>query len=83
MVMSVFNALHCILFHTCKTGYFLGVNFWSRIFGVLMFAPIRSSLSLDIWSTPPRGLQLISGLFVLQALGNLMSRRQTEVQEHR
>ena len=37
-----------------------GVKFWSRDFwGVLIFAPIRSSLSLEIQSTSP-GFELRS-----------------------
>ena len=45
-------------------GIFGGVKFWSRdflgfclkpkgFFWVLIFAPIQTSLSLEIWSTPP------------------------------
>ena len=42
-------------FYTSEIGHgiFGGVKFWSRDFGeVLIFAPIRSSLSLEIRRTP-------------------------------
>ena len=48
--------IYCFLeiFMAQKFGMgFLGVKFWSRDFwGFLIFAPIWSSLSLEIWSTP-------------------------------
>ena len=34
-------------------GFFGGFGVCGNFFKVLIFAPIRSSVSLDIWSTPP------------------------------
>ena len=40
------------IFKVRKFGM-VGINFWSRkCFGFLIFAPLRSYPSLDIWSTP-------------------------------
>ena len=55
--------LFFVLYHFMLSGSFVmawkfGMGFlWGYIlvqgfFGVLIFAPIRSSLSLEIWSTP-------------------------------